>query len=443
MDSLRAGIHTPSVSVGSRHSFTPLSIPGTPLSEYEFAGRSIDVLNETYILVTGGLGYIGSHTTLELLKAGHNVIVIDNLSNSHHTALDRIRLLVNEHCAGLDKKTAPILEFHHIDYQNSADLRLVLDRYTLPRSPSGSDHYIARTSKISGVVHFAAYKAVAESIHLPLSYYSNNVAGIISFLETLQEYGIKTLVFSSSATIYGEINEQESTGIAEEFCVHAAETYQKDNEIMRMQQGCRGIANPYGRTKWMCEAILWDLCVSDPEWRVAALRYFNPVGCDPSGLLGEDPLGIPNNLMPVVCKVLRGDIPALNVFGSDYDTPDGTGVRDFIHVSDLAKGHLAAIQAAGDDKLLNPFRSFNLGSGKGHSVLELVATMKEVSGKDIPMQFTVRRPGDVAISVAKPSRAERELLWKTERDLKDCCRDTWNFLLKHPYGYRNTGLDGI
>ena len=225
-------------------------------------------------------------------------------------------------------------------------------------------------------------------------------------------------------------------GIVEEFCVHTEEMYRRDGEMMRIQQGCRGLTNPYGRTKWMCEAILWDLCVSDPEWRVAALRYFNPVGCDPSGLLGEDPLGIPNNLMPVICKVLRGDIPVVNIFGSDYDTPDGTGVRDFIHVSDLAKGHLAAIQAAMEGKLLSPFRTFNLGSGKGCSVLELVETMQNVSGKEIPVQFTGRRSGDLGVSIAKPVRAARELQWKTELHLIDSCRDTWNFLAKNPAGYK-------
>lgn len=186
----------------------------------------------------------------------------------------------------------------------------------------------------------------------------------------------------------------------------------------------------------MCEAILWDLCVSDPNWKVVALRYFNPVGCDPNGLLGEDPLGLPNNLMPVVCRVLRGELSHLNVFGRDYETEDGTGVRDFIHVCDLAKGHLAAIKAAVEGRLVTSFRTFNLGSGNGHSVLELVDGMKQVSGMEIPLQFTERRRGDVARSVAKPTRAMKELGWKTEMTLIDCCRDTWNFLVKNPRGYR-------
>jgi UDP-glucose 4-epimerase len=237
--------------------------------------------------------------------------------------------------------------------------------------------------------------------------------------------------------VYGSLDQNEGKSIPEEFCVHTEETYYRDDELVRAQQGCRGLTNPHGRTKWMCEAILSDLCISDPEWRVVALRYFNPVGCDPSGLLGEDPLGIPNNLMPIVCKVLRGEISALNVFGSDYETSDGTGVRDFIHVCDLAKGHLAAIRAASEGSLLTPFRTFNLGSGEGHSVLDVVEMMQKVSGKEIPLRFTGRRRGDVATSVAKPLRAARELDWRTERHLIDSCRDTWNFVTQNPTGYRS------
>lgn len=428
---------TPALSINSPAWSTAQSSPTTPLSEYGFGnGIFEDAQLDKYILVTGGLGYIGSHTTLELLRAGHNVVVIDDLSNSYQTVLNRINTLVNEHFAGRDRKSMPTLEFHQIDYRNTATLRAVLDKYALRPWISVPDQKVANRSKITGVIHFAAYKAVAESISLPLSYYSNNVAGFVGLLETLNHYGIKTLVFSSSATVYGSLSQQDSVSIPEELCVHAEELYYKDAQVMRAQQGCRGLTNPYGRTKWMCEAILWDLCVSDPEWTIVALRYFNPVGADPSGLLGEDPLGIPNNLMPVVCKVLRGDIPILNVFGNDYETVDGTGVRDFIHVCDLAKGHLAAMRAATDGSLLAPFRTFNLGSGQGHSVLELVETMKKVSGKDIPLRFTERRSGDVGTCVAKPLRAARELHWKTEMHLIDSCRDTWNFLLKNPMGYR-------
>ena len=317
--------------------------PSTPRSEYDFPNEFFgDYVPsdqaDNYILVTGGLGYIGSHTTLELLKAGNNVVVIDDLSNSHYNVLTRIKALVNQHYSKVDTKCPPVLDFHQIDYRNTTDLRAVLDRYVL--QPWKLPHRMngVNQSKISGVIHFAAYKAVSESIRLPLNYYSNNVAGFVGLLETLNHYGIKNLVFSSSATVYGALDQKDGASIPEELCVHTEETYLRDTEPVLAQQGCRGLTNPYGRTKWMCEAILSDLCVSDPEWRVVALRYFNPVGCDPSGLLGEDPLGIPNNLMPIVCKVLRREIPALNVFGSDYKTTDGTGVRDFIHVCDLAKG---------------------------------------------------------------------------------------------------------
>jgi UDP-glucose 4-epimerase len=428
---------TPALSINSIASSTGQSSPTTPLSEYEFAtGIFEEAHADKYILVTGGLGYIGSHTTLELLRAGHNVVVIDDLSNSYQTVLNRINSLVKQHYANLNRKSIPTLEFHQIDYRNTASLRSVLDKYAIQPWASNPNQQVANRSKITGVIHFAAFKAVAESISQPLSYYSNNVAGFVGLLETLNNYGIKTLVFSSSATVYGSLNQQDSVSIPEELCVHAEELYYKDAQVIRAQQGCRGLTNPYGRTKWMCEAILWDLCISDPEWTVVALRYFNPVGCDPSGLLGEDPLGIPNNLMPVVCKVLRGDIPLLNVFGNDYETTDGTGVRDFIHVCDLAKGHLAAMQTATEGHLITPFRTFNLGSGTGHSVLELVETMKKVSGKEIPLRFTERRTGDVGTCVAKPSRAARELHWKTEQHLIDSCRDTWNFLLKNPMGYR-------
>ena len=253
---------TSTLSINSRASCSPRLTPTSPLSEYEF---EFGILNDavevdSYILVTGGLGYIGSHTTLELLKAGNNVIVIDDLSNSHSIVLDRIKHLVHNHCTKI-RKPIPALLFHRIDYRDTPSLRAVLDQFTL-QPWSQPDCHTANRSRINGVIHFAAYKAVAESIRLPLSYYANNVAGLIGFLEILSEYGIKSLVFSSSATVYGEVNGQESSGIAEEFCVHSEELYTRDGEIMQMQQGCRGLTNPYGRTKWMCEAILSDLCVS-------------------------------------------------------------------------------------------------------------------------------------------------------------------------------------
>jgi UDP-glucose 4-epimerase len=242
------------------------------------------------------------------------------------------------------------------------------------------------------------------------------------------------LILSSSATVYGA---KDIPTVAEEHCLHGEEIA-SDNDGNQMHQVCSGLTSPYGRTKWVCEAILSDLCVSDPEWRAVALRYFNPVGCDPSGLLGEDPLGIPNNIMPVICKVLRGEMAHLNVFGTDYPTRDGTGVRDLIHVTDLAISHLAALSAAVSGTLHSRFRTFNVGSGQGHSVLELVETMRKVSAREIPLHFTARRHGDIAMSVAKPLRAERELNWKTCRSLQDSCRDTWNFLLKNPLGYKVT-----
>lgn len=393
-------------SKGCRHQFssiTPLSSPGD---------------DGNFILVTGGLGYIGSHTSLELLKAGYNVVVIDNLSNSYHCVLDRIKALVWQHYSP-DLIRVPTLNFHAVDYGDDAGLRSVLDQYML------SGIYV---SKIVGVVHFAGHKSVAESIRIPISYYKNNVASFLTLLEILNDYGIKTIIFSSSAAVYG-VKDMDSIG--EEYCPHGEETY-----LLKPLQAFSALTSPYGRTKWMCESILSDLCVGDPEWRAVALRYFNPVGCDHSGLLGEDPLGVPDNLMPIICKVLRGDISHLNVFGSDYNTKDGTGVRDFIHVTDLAMAHIAALTAATSGHLETPFRVFNIGSGKGHSVLELVETMQYVSKRDIQLKFTARRKGDVAMSVAKSSRAEKELNWKAHHSLLDSCRATWNFLSKNPNGYK-------
>ena len=377
--------------------------------------------NRNYILVTGGLGYIGSHTSLELLKAGHNVIVVDNLSNSYLCVLNRIKALVQQHYSS-NLIQIPTLDFHEIDYGDVVALRSVLDQYVR----SG-----VCVSRIVGVVHFAGHKSVAESIRIPLSYYKTNVASFLTLLEILGDYGIKTIIFSSSAAVYGS---KDMDSIGEEYCPHGEEQYR-----FKSSQNFSALTSPYGRTKWICESILSDLCIADPEWRAVALRYFNPVGCDPSGLLGEDPLGIPNNLMPIICKALQGNISHLNVFGSDYDTQDGTGVRDFIHVTDLAIAHIAAFTVASSGNLRTSFRAFNIGSGKGHSVLELVETMRHVSMREIPLLFTVRRKGDVAMSVARSSRAERELDWKTQRSLLDSCRDTWNFLSKNPNGYKDDG----
>src|ERR1700737_3761090 len=259
-------VSTPSSSTISKASSITHSPPRSPDSDYGFASGVLgfESSEERYILVTGGLGYIGSHTALELLKTGHNVVIIDDLSNSYLVVLNRIKTLVDQHYADLDRKSIPTLDFHQIDYRNTVALRAVLDHYALRPWALQSEQYTANRSKITGVIHFAAYKSVAESIQIPLSYYSNNVGGFIGLLEVLSGYGIKRLVFRSSATVFGTISQEESGGISEEYCVHAEEMYYKDAELMRMAQGCRGLTSPYGRTKWMCEAILWDLCISDP-----------------------------------------------------------------------------------------------------------------------------------------------------------------------------------
>lgn len=388
-----------------------------------------------YILVTGGLGYIGSHTTLELLKDGYNVIIIDDLSNSYFGVLNRIKSLVDQHYYSqeLEPKSIPSLDYFKVDYGNVPGLRTVLDQYVLSH-PTSSDPFLPLVSSIVGVVHFASFKSPAQSIGEPLAYYRNNVASFISFIETLESYGIKIFIFSSSAAVYGTSSYEEGT-VGEESCAHIGETYGSGAQSKLARYGCTDLTSPYARSKWMCEAILSDISVGDPEWRIVALRYFNPIGCDSSGLLGEDPLGLPNNLMPWICKALRGDISYLNVFGSDYNTKDGTGVRDFIHVTDLAMAHIAALNAATSGSLQTRFRTFNVGSGQGSSVLELVEAMSLTSGKEIPLRFTTRREGDVAKSVAKPHRAEEELNWKTHRSLMDSCRDTLNFLSKNSTGY--------
>lgn len=378
-------------------------------------------LDDQYILVTGGLGFIGSHTALELLKANYNVIVIDNFSNSYRDVFDRIQLLASKYHE--EKGTSvPSLQLHGHDYRDINALRALLEQYRLP------PQWGLPKSKIFGVIHFAAHKAVEESIREPLKYYANNVSGLVDFVGTLGEFGIKTLIFSSSATIYGSL---ASSGVPlkEELCIHRPEVIKTDDEIDRIvQPGCTGITNPYGRTKWMCEAILADLAFSDPEWTIVALRYFNPIGCDPSGLLGEDPKGIPTNLLPVVVKVMTGQYEELKIFGTDWDTEDGTAIRDFIHVTDLARGHIAALGAANEGKLRENFRTFNLGTGRGHSVLEVVNSMEAVSSKTIAKTAAGRRPGDVGYCVAVPSRSHEELKWKTEKTLRDACMDVCNFL---------------
>ncbi|KAJ5965941.1 UDP-glucose 4-epimerase 5 [Penicillium waksmanii] len=399
----------------------------TPATESSVLFDNLDELlqrlpsENQHILVTGGLGFIGSHTTLELLKANYNVIVIDNLSNAFKVVFDRISDLAQKFHNENGTKM-PSLRLHQHDYRDTGSLRPLLEEYQLP-SRWGSPK-----SKIAGVIHFAAYKAVEESIRHPLKYYANNVGGLIDFATTLGDFGIKTFIFSSSATVYGTLA-TSGLPLKEELCVHKTEEYTDDAGVVQTAQpGSTGITNPYGRTKWICESILADLAESDSEWTIVALRYFNPVGCDSSGVLGEDPRQAPTNLLPVVTKVMTGEYTQLQMFGSDWDTVDGTAVRDFIHVTDLARGHIAALSTANEGRLIENFRTFNLGTGCGNSVLDVVTTMEAVSSKPIARKEADRRPGDVGYCVAVADRSREELKWQTEKSLKNACEDICNFL---------------
>ncbi|MBP1626376.1 MAG: UDP-glucose 4-epimerase GalE [Holophagaceae bacterium] len=325
------------------------------------------------ILVTGGAGFIGSHTVVELLVAGHQVVVMDNLSNAKPSVLARIRGLADR-------------DFTFIE----AD---VCDRDSLRE--------VFHQHDIGAVIHFAGLKAVGESTRLPLDYYRNNFCGTLGLLETMKGFGCRNLVFSSSATVYGDPAE---VPIREEFPLSAT--------------------NPYGRSKLMIEDLCRDLASSESGWRIALLRYFNPVGAHPSGLLGEDPQGIPNNLMPYLLQVAAGQRPSLEVFGQDYPTPDGTGVRDYLHVVDLAKGHLAALKALPGLQGAVPI---NLGTGKGYSVLEMIQALERTVGHPIPWRVGPRRPGDIAQCYADPSRAQELLGWRASLDLDTMCRDGWNW----------------
>jgi UDP-glucose 4-epimerase len=379
-----------------------------------------------FVLVVGGLGFIGSHTTLELLKEGYNVIVVDDLSNSYGDVLSRIAKLAQQDCSAKGQKM-PYLKFHHCDYR-SPEMRYVLKQYDAPVYFSPSTPVSSATSPtrpqslITSVIHFAAYKAVEESIQSPLSYYQNNVCGLVDFLIQLKHHNITNFVFSSSATVYGE-KTNEGRPLREADLVHHPEIH-GDECIL---PGAKGLTSPYGRTKYFCEAILADVAQSDPSWTITALRYFNPVGCHPSGLLGEDPRQKPTNLFPVITSVLTGTKPTLEVFGSDWDTVDGTPVRDFIHVTDLARGHIAACVSKENQK---PFRTYNLGTGRGSSVSEAIASFEAASLTKIPVLHAGRRPGDVGSCVAETEKVERELGWKTEKTLDECARDTWNFICK-------------
>jgi UDP-glucose 4-epimerase len=372
-----------------------------------------------YVMVVGGLGYIGSHTTLELLKANYNVLIIDNLSNSYESALMKVRKLANEHHARIGTEM-PSLKFHKLDYRSS-QMRTVLRRYAV-HDPSST-----RLSHITGVIHFAAHKSVEESIYKPLDYYQNNVCGMVNLLILLEDFGIHNFVFSSSATVYGS-EADKGEQLREEHLVHHDE--EEADELgrkTRLISGVKGLTSPYGRTKFFSEAILADLAYANPSWRITALRYFNPVGSESTGLLGEESRNKPTNLFPVISEVLKGSRAVLQVFGSDWEgSDDGTAVRDFIHVVDLARGHVAALATAADRQ--HAFRAYNLGTGKGSTVAEVISNMQRVSGRSIPVEYVGRRPGDVGYCVAATTRAARELKWQTQKSLLECAEDMWRFL---------------
>ena len=335
------------------------------------------------ILVTGGAGFIGSHTVLELLNKGYNVVVMDNLCNSSKESLRRVEEL-----------TGKKVTFYETDI----------------RDAEGTDK-IFKAHKIDAVIHFAGLKAVGESCQIPLKYYENNIGGTVTLLEVMQKNNVKKIIFSSSATVYGT------------------------PERLPLDENCRlSTTNPYGSTKLMLETVLQDLYKSDNEWNVILLRYFNPIGAHKSGLIGEDPKGIPNNLMPYISQVAVGKRSELHVFGNDYPTPDGTGVRDYIHVVDLAKGHVKAIEWALSHK---GCEAVNLGTGKGTSVLELKSAFEKVSGKHIPFVVDPRRVGDIAECYADPEKAEKTLGWKANLTVEDMCADSWRWQHMNPDGYKD------
>ena len=335
------------------------------------------------ILVTGGAGFIGSHTVVELLNAGHEVVVVDNLCNSSKKSLARVKRITGKPVA-----------FYKVDIRDAKKLNAVLDK----------------EGKFDATIHFAALKAVGESTKIPLKYYNNNLGGTFTLLQSLADHGCKNIVFSSSATVYGD---PKSVPIREDFPT----------------PGC---TNAYGWTKLMMEQVFKDVQKADPEWNVILLRYFNPIGAHKSGLIGEDPAGIPNNLLPYVAQVAIGRRPELNVFGNDYPTPDGTGVRDYIHVVDLARAHVAALRCALKKKGTHVY---NIGTGRGYSVFEIIAAYEKATGRKIPYVVTDRRPGDVAVSYSDPSLAEKELGWKAEFGIERMCADADRWQTKNPNGY--------
>lgn len=336
------------------------------------------------ILVTGGAGYIGSHTCIELINAGYDIVVLDSFINSKKEALERVQTITG--------KDFPTYDVDLLQYE---ELKQLFEKHTF-----------------EAVIHFAGLKAVGESVEKPLDYYHNNLTGTLHLCKVMKEFGVKKMVFSSSATVYGM---PERVPITEDFPLQAT--------------------NPYGKTKLMIEEILNDLFVSDHEWSIAVLRYFNPIGAHPSGLIGEDPNGIPNNIMPYITQVAVGKLKELRVFGNDYPTVDGTGVRDYIHVVDLAQGHVKALE--------NVLKStgaeaYNLGTGRGYSVLELVSAFEKATGVKIPYKIVDRRPGDVAICYADPTKAKNELGWVATRGIEDMCRDAWRWQSQNPNGYERS-----
>ena len=336
------------------------------------------------ILVTGVAGYIGSHTCVELLNAGYDVVVVDNLYNSSEKALQRVEQI-----------TGKKVKFYEVDLLDQPALKDVFDKET-----------------IESVIHFAGLKAVGESVHKPLEYYHNNITGTLILCDEMRKHGVKDIVFSSSATVYGDPAEIPIT----EHCPKGE------------------ITNPYGRTKGMLEQILTDLHTADDEWNVVLLRYFNPIGAHESGLIGEDPKGIPNNLVPYIAQVAVGKLEYLNVFGNDYDTPDGTGVRDYIHVVDLAKGHVKAVKKLTDKEGVS---IYNLGTGVGYSVLDVLHAYEKACGKTLKYEIKPRRDGDVAVCYSDSAKAKKELGWVAEKGIEEMCADSWKWQSMNPDGYRD------
>ncbi len=333
------------------------------------------------ILVTGGAGYIGTHTCIELLQSGHEVIVIDNFSNSKPEALKRVT-----------KITGRKMKIYHVDLLNKMDLNQVFIE-----------------NNVEAVIHLAGLKSVGESTLIPLRYYENNIAGTVNLCNTMRKYSVKKLVFSSSATVYGSVSNKP---IHEEMPLAAV--------------------TPYGRSKLVIEEMLQDLEASDPMWHIAILRYFNPIGAHESGQIGEDPVGIPNNLLPYISQVAIREIRQLNIFGNDYPTKDGTGVRDYIHVVDLAKGHLAALEKISSVPGID---AFNLGTGKGYSVFDMIQAFEKASQTSIPYKVVERRQGDVAICFADTTKAKEQLHWQATKEINDMCADTWRWQQQNPHGY--------